>query len=332
VADQSERALNSLPAMSVVAITPDGYATISTLLQHLHSQSVKHEIELVIVAPAAADIPLDVPALQGFWGVAVVPFATVVASTAAARAAGVRAARGPVVAFVEDHSFPQPGWAEALIAAHRQPCAAVGPAVGNANPGSAIGWANLLIEYAPWLDPATAGVVEHLPGHNSSYKRAVLLEYGSALETMLGAESILHWDLRAQGYQLCLEPAAKTLHMNYSGGAASVRLRFHSGRLFAAARARHWPMARRLVYTAAAPLIPLVRLRRIMGQVRQQRRAATLPGRAVLALPILLVCDAAGELAGYLLGAGAAAARTGEFEFHENRQRVPYKQRQPGRS
>jgi hypothetical protein len=29
-----------------------------------------------------------------------------------------------------------------------------------------------------------------------------LLAYGSQLEAMLEAESVLHWDLRAKGYQL----------------------------------------------------------------------------------------------------------------------------------
>ncbi len=330
MADHAAITRTSLPAMSVVTITPDGYATIRTLLQHLHTQSVKHEIELVIVAPAAADIARDAPVLQGFWDVAVVPFGNVIAAPAAARAAGVRAARGAIVAFVEDHCFPQAGWAEALIAAHRQPYAAVGPAVGNANPGSAISWANLLIEYAPWLDPASGGLVEHLPGHNSSYKRAVLLEYGDRLEALLQAESILHWDLHARGHQLRLEPAARALHLNYSGAAASVRLRLHGGRLFAATRARHWPVAKRVAYAAAGPLIALVRLRRILRQVRQ-RRVATLPHPTVVALALLLFCDAAGQVGGYLCGAGAAAGQAGRFEFHENRQRVPQAHRQPGR-
>jgi hypothetical protein len=288
------------------------------VLRHLHAQSVKAELELVIVAPVADAIALDAPELQGFWGVSVVPFGAVV-SSAAARVAGVRAARAPVVAFVEDHSFPQPGWAAALIAAHRQPWAAVGPAVGNANPDSAVSWANLLIEYAQWLDPAAAGVVEHLPGHNSSYKRAILLEYHADLESMLDAETILHWDLRAKGHELYLEPAARTLHLNFTGMAASTRLRLHGGRLFAAARARSWPTVRRLIYTAAAPLIPAVRLQRIVAQTRQQRTAARLPLRAIPLLLMLLVCDAAGELAGYLLGAGGEAERTGEFEFHRDR-------------
>ena len=324
--------MTTLPAMSVVVITPDRYDTISTVLRHLQAQSARQELEVVIVAPTAAAIALDAPALQGFWRVSIVPFGPVASATAAARAAGVRAALAPVVAFVEDHSFPQPGWAEALIGAHRQPWAAVGPAVGNANPETAVSWANLLIEYAPWLDPATAGLVEHLPGHNSSYKRAVLLEYGATLETMLEAESILHWDLCAKGHQLRLEPTAKTLHMNFSGVAASMRLRFHGGRMFAAARARRWPMVRRLVYSAAAPLIPVVRFRRILAQARGQRRSATLPGRAIPVLLLLLLCDAAGELAGYLLGAGAEAERASEFEFNRNRYHTPRQQCSPSDS
>src|SRR5271165_5656344 len=228
----------SLPAMSVVVITPDGYETIATVLRHLEAQSVKRQLEVVIVAPATDAIPLDAPELQGFHKVQLVPFAGVVSSTSAARVAGVRAARAPVVAFVEDHSFPQPGWAEALIAAYSGPWAAVGPAVGNANPGNSISWANLLIEYEPWLDAVVPEAVEHLPGHNSSYKRALLLEYGDALEAMLEAESVLHWDLRTRGFQLRLEPAARTLHLNYSTVPASIQLRFHAGRIFAAARAR----------------------------------------------------------------------------------------------
>src|SRR5262249_14625458 len=48
----------------------------------------------------------------------------------------------------------------------------------------------------------------------------------------------------------------------------------------------------------------------------------SLPAGVLPALLGLLICDAAGEGAGYLLGAGAAAARTGEFEFHRARHRL----------
>ena len=319
--DQIEKTVQGAPTMSVVVITPDGYDTISALLRHVHAQSVREQLEIVIVAPAPDALHLDVAALHGFHGVRVVTFGAVASSTAAARAAGVRAACAPIVAFVEDHCFPQQGWAAALIAAHREPWAAVGPAIGNANPCNAVSWANLLIEYSPWIEPTAAGPVDHLPGHNSSYKRAILLDYGPALETMLEAESIMHWDLRGKGFDLLLEPAAVALHVNFTTMAASTRLRFHGGRMFAAARARHWSFARRLVYAAAAPLIPLVRLRRILAQAWRRRNPA-LPTHTFPVLGLLLACDAAGETAGYLLGAGAEARRGGEFEFHGDRRAI----------
>ncbi len=318
VNDRLEEAAKGVPAMSVVMITPDGYETISAVLRHIHAQSGREQLEIVIVAPAFDALSPRVPALNGFHGLHVLPFAAAASSTAAARAAGVQAARAPIVAFVEDHCFPQAGWAAALIAAHREPWAAVGPAIGNANPCNAVSWANLLIEYSPWMEPAAAGPVEHLPGHNSSYKRRILLDYGPALETMLESESILHWDLRAKGLGLFLEPAAVALHVNFTTLAASTRLRFHGGRMFAAARARRWSFARRMAYAAAAPLIPLVRLRRILAQVRRRRDPA-LPAHTFAALALLLAWDAAGEMAGYLLGAGAEAQRGGEFEFHGDR-------------
>jgi hypothetical protein len=42
-------------------------------------------------------------------------------------------ARAPIVALAEDHAFPAPGWAEALIAAHRDPWAAIGAVIRHPN-------------------------------------------------------------------------------------------------------------------------------------------------------------------------------------------------------
>ena len=74
-----------------------------------------------------------------------------------------------MVVLSEDHSFPEAGWAEALIEAHRGPWSVVGPVVRNANPDSLISWADFLLGYGTWLDPAPGGEISQLPGHNSSY-------------------------------------------------------------------------------------------------------------------------------------------------------------------
>jgi hypothetical protein len=306
------------PDMSVVVITPDNYETIRRIIKRLRVQNVSSRLEVVIVAPVAHELGVDDSELRDFYGVRIVEIGTMT-STAKARAAGIRQASAPVVALVEDHAYPANGWAEALIEAHRQPWAAVGPVMANANPHSRISWANLLIEYAEWLDPRPAGEAEHLPGHNSSYKRAVLLEYGPELDAVLNAESILQWDLRARGYQLYLEPAAKTYHQNFSAPFSWMPLRFHAGRSFAALRARNWSVLQRLFYTVGAPFIPVVRFRRILREVHRPGRQRNLPSGILPILLLVLVVSAAGEMLGYVLGAGDSTRKLSDMEFHRYR-------------
>lgn len=179
--------------------------------------------------------------------------------------------------------------------------------------------ANLLVEYAQWVEPVAEGVVCHLPGHNSSCKRAILLDYGSDLEAMLEAESILHWDLQAKGYRLYLEPAAKTHHLNVSLLSSTGLLRFYGGRSFATARARDWSLLGRLLYAGGAPLIPLVRLWRIIGELRKPGRECSLLPRILPALVFVLTFGAAGEMIGYVFGAGNSVKKLSDLEFHRSR-------------
>ena len=198
-----------MPDMSVIVLTPDNYTTVRLLMAHLCAQTARDRLEVVLVAPQTSRLQADEAELARFAAVQSVE-AAVMRSTAEARAAGVRAATAPIVVFTEDHSFPEPAWAESLIRAHRGAWAAVGPAVSNANPRSVVSWANLVIEYVEWLHPASRGPTPHLPGHNSAYKRDVLLHYGAALGEWLEVESVLHWDLRANGHQLV--PGASSAH------------------------------------------------------------------------------------------------------------------------
>lgn len=304
--------------MSVVVVTPDTYQTVSKTMRHLRTQAKREALEIVLVAPAAGRLKFDAAEMRHFLSHKIIEVGHM-SSTARARAAGVRAASAAVVAFVEDHAYPAPGWAEALINRHREDWAAVGPAMTNANPRSTTSWANLLIEYAQWLDPLEAGERDHLPGHNGSYKRDILLQYGDRLEAMLDAESILHWDLRARGHRLWLEPKARTFHENFSVRSSSIPLRFNGGRLFAASRARVWPLWRRALFTVAAPLIPAVRCYRIVRELSKPGRPRHLLPRLLPELIVGLACDGAGEMFGYALGAGDAMRKLSDMEFHRER-------------
>jgi len=310
--------VQQVPAMSVIVISPDSYSTVRKTIRRLRAQGACHQLEIVLVVPSAQGANIDHAELDSFCGIHIVEIGDMT-STARARAAGVRRATAPVVAFVEDHSFPARGWAEALIQAHRKPWAAVGPMMANANPNSLVSWTNLIIEYAEWMEPVPAGVREHLPGHNGTYKRDLLLEYGDRLEAMLEAESILQWDLQAKGHQLYLEPAAKTYHQNFSTPFSWIPLRVDGGRLFAASRARTWSPLRRLLYAFSAPLIPFVRFRRIVSELRRPGRARHLLPRVLPLLFAGLVADGTGEMIGYACGGGNAMKRLSDMEFHRER-------------
>lgn len=304
--------------MSVIILTPDCYQTIRKTISYLRAQTARDQLEIIIVTSSANGLMEDETELAKFHKVRVVEIGPM-NSTPGARAAGVRHAAAPVVAFAEDHSYPDPHWAEALIAAHRGPWAAVGPAMCNANPHSTLSWVNLALEYGPWLDPVPGGPVDHLPGHNSSYKRDLLLAYGSQLEAMLEAESVLHWDLRAKGHRLYLEPTAKTFHLSYSLPSATLPLRFLGGRLFASSRARLWTRLRRLLYGLASPLIPLVRAPRVLRDLRRAGQLRHLLPRVLPVLTVALAIDAAGEMIGYLFGSGQTMRTLSEMEFHRHR-------------
>lgn len=316
--------------MSAIVITPDGLTTVAKTLECLKAQTVSQQIEVVLIGPGISAEVAESDLEDAFGAVCAIEIADM-RSTSAARAAGILEAQAPIVALTEDHSYPEPDWAEALVEAHNAGRTVVGPAVVNANPDSVTSWANFIIEYCDWIDPAPAGEYDHLPGHNSSYNKEVLRALGADLVSSLEAESLLHWRLKESGHQLWLEPGARTRHLNFSQFLPSIRLRYDCGHLFAGVRAQHWPAVKRLAYAVASPLIPWVRLARIG---RRMSRPGRLSGRILLATPavvFLLIVDAIGELAGYLSGPGDAPERIAEIDFHReryinarDRRRIPF--------
>lgn len=330
----TEGALNrerpaATPELSVVLVARDGAASIGQTLTCIAAQSARHRLEVLVVAPERLAAATEAAIGTLFKGIRIVTVPRI-ESAGRANAAGVRAARAPVVAFAEDHCFPEPRWAERLIEAHRGPWAAVGPAVGNANPASSLSWADFIIGYGPWMLPAESREMDFLPGHNSSYKRDVLLAYGERLEELIESETVLHWDLVERGERLYLEAGARTWHTNFSLPGPWLKAHYHNGRLFAGVRGEGMSTLKRLVYVIGSPLIPLVRLART---VRANGRALREHPACLPALVAGFVVDAAGQFAGYLLGTGNAVASTARYEFdrfeHVRPEDRPEEARQP---
>lgn len=304
-----------VPAMSVVLVTPDRFLRLRKTVQHLQAQTVHDRLELIIVAPSRKELDLCPSELDGFFGYDVAEV-NVSASVSNAKVAGVYKATAPLVVFGEDHNFPEPSWAEALIEAHHQPWVGIGPVLCNANPG-AFSWSNFFISYGPWIEPVQSGIAGNLSDHNSSYKRAILLEFGSQLENLMDRDGGLHSALQNRGHRLYVESKARTHHLNFDRLIPSLALRFHAGRAFGATRASaaNWSFLRRILYVGGTPLIPLIRFRHVLREVKRTNRTDELLPRILPALVLLLIATAVGEAAGYLFGLGQTYRKLDDYEF-----------------
>jgi hypothetical protein len=143
--------------------------------------------------------------------------------------------------------------------------------------------------------------------------RAALLEQDERLAELLSPASDLSAELRARGHRFAFEPAARVGHLNVSRPLPWVFERFLGGRLFAEGRLRRWTRGRRAVYAAAAPLIPLVLVARILRDA--PHRSLPLPRGTLAAVALGAVVSAAGELWGYVRGGSAGQQRMTKYEL-----------------
>lgn len=238
------------------------------------------------------------------------------------RAEAVHHANAPIIAFLEDHCFPAPNWAETLIEAHTGPWAAVGYAFTNANPETYMSRASMINDYGVWLHPARRGPTTSLPGHNISYKRDLLLSVGDKLEVLLTPDFNFHQVLSRRGLTLFLESQALTAHENFTQLTALMWAHYTYCRLLGARRAEveSWKKLKRIFYGLAvlpgAPFLATVRL------LLSLRGRASLWPAVMMALPVYLLTRfwaAVGESAGYLFGLGNAEREMHHWELETER-------------
>jgi len=286
------------PLLSVVLTTRGGWAPVARTLDYLGEQTVADRIELMLVLLDGREPEGEPPeAVRRLASHQFVP-APEARSIAQANTAGARRARAPVVALAEDHAFPERGWAEALIARHEEPWAVVGPVVTNANPGTVVSWADFVLSYGAYAAGGPGGEVASAPGHNTSYKRAVLERQGDRLEDALAAEWVFHGRLRDEGERVCVEPAAVVRHVNFSRLRPFLVHSFKGARSQASARSLGWSRPRRLAYALGCVVLPALRLARLAHDLPAEQRRLV----PVLTLPLLLVVlvvDAAAQAAGF---------------------------------
>jgi glycosyltransferase involved in cell wall biosynthesis len=224
-------------------------------------------------------------------------------SLGTARAAGARAASGRIVAFLLDHSYPDPGWAEALISSYeKRPWAAVGYRFRNANPDGYVSDATFLANYGPWAT-APRGEVRLLPGYNVSYRRSDLLALDQELDVLLDADSSVHRRFLDAGLSLGIEPCATVAAECFESIADVCRSNAAYAQVMADRRARlaGWSTRRRIGQALLAPAVATAfRLARIWRGSNDWRSAM----RCMPALVAICLSWAFGEAGGFLVGTG----------------------------
>lgn len=253
------------PAVTVVVPVRDRPRELARLLTALRADPATAELPIVVVDDGSA-LPVRADG-------ATILRHDVARGPAAARNAGARAARTPVVAFLDSDCVPRPGWLTALAPHLADPrLAMVAPRIV-ALPGA--GWLHAYEAAAGALDmgerPAPVrplSAVSYVPSAALLCRRSALgLAGGDGAgvpgagfdEALRVAEDVdLAWRLAAAGWRVRYEPAVEVAHEHPAGTAEWMRRRAFYGTGAALLAARHGELVSPLVLapdTAAAVLL-----------------------------------------------------------------------------
>jgi hypothetical protein len=296
--------------LSVVVTVVGGQAFLPRCLRRLTEQMRGRAVEMIVPHDASAEgvswLRREFPAAR-FLDLGCLTTAAPPGTRAAEhevydrrRAAGLAAARGAVVALIEDYELPAPDWCERVLEAHRQlPHAVIGGAVDHAGRGL-LNLAVYLLDFGRYRPPLPEGPAEFLTDVNVSYKRAAL-EAVRPLWAERYHEVTVHWALARGGAVLWRRPAI--LVSQDRGPMVTWRLiaeRVAWGRLFGRLRAREAGRLARLAYAVGSPLLPALLTARAVRHGLRSRRPGWRLFAALPAIGLLATAWAVGEFQSYV--------------------------------
>src|SRR3984957_868054 len=224
-------------SLSVVICSLNGAAGVDRCLQALESQTIRSQLELVVVDDGWPD---DTSEGARNHGTLLVRH-DACRGLSAARNSGIRIASAPVIAFLDDDCEPEPDWAEQLLSSYQADVLAIGGALVGQEPTSfMLGYlhrhnplAPLELELAAshnrlyrlwlyvkgqWSPSAAAGrrPVFSFAGGNMAVRREALIDIGGFDERIrFGGDDddlFLRLSRARPGSPLIFDPAVRVLH------------------------------------------------------------------------------------------------------------------------
>jgi Glycosyl transferase family 2 len=286
--------------LSVVIATTKAWPEIQPCLESLHKQAQSVGAEILVGDGHGEGLPPDVAKRY--------PIVKWIKSPGGSvfflRGLAMTQAVGAVVAVTEDHCTVASDWCRQILRAHRDhpEAAAIGGVVMNGATTKLIDWSNFLVVFGPFTSPVETGTQPAISLQaNISYKRRVIPHQMSQLGMM---EFLFNRRLREQGEILFADDRLLVSHNQTWGFWGTFAAHFHNGRSIAGFRLRQISWSERLVRLGGCVILPAYLLWTTVGPVIRKGRLLK-PALASLPLTVLVViCHAAGEFVGYILGPG----------------------------
>jgi GT2 family glycosyltransferase len=225
------------PKISVVVCSYNGSRTIGETLTRLKGLNYP-DYEIIVVDDGSSD---KVSEIASIHEVCLIRQENL--GLSAARNSGLAAARGEIVAYIDDDAYPDADWLSYLAAAFQAaPYAGVGgPNLSPADDGR-IAACVANAPGGPVHVLLTDSIAEHIPGCNMAFRRDCLEAVGGfdPRFRVAGDDVDLCWRLQDRGWKLGFSPAALVWHHRR----ASVRSYLRQQRGYAKAEAllaEKWP-------------------------------------------------------------------------------------------
>ena len=215
---------------------------------------------------------------------------------------------GTWIAFLDSDCAVREGWLKAALTLCLAPEIIFGGAVEPGHLKSQSAWAAYFCDYGAFLPPLPPATASAVAGNNLLLRRSALSQ-AAAYAAPQFWKTLFVDSLATQGVRSLNAPELLVRYEKNLPGRVWLRRRFDNGRCFAAMRLAHASWSHRLSRVLATPLVPPILLVRLLHDIwpRGRYRAELVGALAWIALG--LAAWAAGECAGFILGAGTTCER-----------------------
>lgn len=170
------------------------------------------------------------------------------------RAVAVREAQGDYVVLVEDHVHLSPDWCSQLLARTEEGWAAVGGAVQPGGRQTALSEAMFLLTYGQWFLREGEQQDAPLSGHNTAYRRDLLLELDD-LERFMACPALMQSLFRRSGKVPLFTSKVKIRHWDPTGFRTMLYHLWILGKCLGTLRTAGWSRPLRLAFSLALPAV-----------------------------------------------------------------------------